>query len=410
MGSFDFTVEVEDSQGSRTSKSFTVAVAPQPLSITAGPALTAGVVNDAYSVPIGAQGGTRQAYTWIVVDGLLPPGLELSPRGTPAATISGRPTTAGQFDFTIRVEDSAGETATQTLSITVASDTALTITTPSILPTGRLNTFYQATIRAQGGTEQSYQWSVVQGSFPQNVFLAGVGTPETTLSGRLGDSGQFEFTLQVEDSVGSTARKKFVLQVDSAPPELTVITTDLPEAQTEAPYAATISAQGGTGPTYTWSVVQGALPPGLSLQSTGMTTTLSGTPTTPGAFSFRVRVQDSAQEIDERSFTVIVNDGAAVLEIRTLIVPDGQVNVPYSPGGGGPMIIESVGGSGTLRTWTITDGVLPPGLILTADNMQPRFVILSGTPTMRGNYAFRLSVMDEVGNQAARSYFISISP
>jgi Putative Ig domain len=62
-----------------------------------------------------ASGGV-QPYTWSVVAGALPPGLELPRRGN---TISGTPTTAGTFTFTVRVTDDAGAFSEKEFSITI---------------------------------------------------------------------------------------------------------------------------------------------------------------------------------------------------------------------------------------------------------------------------------------------------
>ena len=74
--------------------------------------LPGGTVNQAYSQPVTATGGTTP-YSWAVVSGSLPPGLSLSPTGTPSATISGTPTTAGTYNFTVQVTDNAAQTDTQ---------------------------------------------------------------------------------------------------------------------------------------------------------------------------------------------------------------------------------------------------------------------------------------------------------
>jgi len=55
-------------------------------------------------------------FTWTVDSGTLPPGLSLSSGGA----ITGTPTAAGTFNFTLRVTDATGLTATQALSITIA--------------------------------------------------------------------------------------------------------------------------------------------------------------------------------------------------------------------------------------------------------------------------------------------------
>ena len=55
-------------------------------------------------------------FTWTVDSGTLPPGLSLSSGGA----ITGTPTAAGTFNFTLRVVDSTGLTATQAQTITIA--------------------------------------------------------------------------------------------------------------------------------------------------------------------------------------------------------------------------------------------------------------------------------------------------
>jgi hypothetical protein len=70
-------------------------------------------------------------------------------------------------------------------------------------------------------------------------------------------------------------------------------TSPLPEGRVGSSYSQTLSASGGIPPYSNWSVVSGALPPGLKLNpSSGV---ISGTPTTVGsAYSFGVTVNDSA--------------------------------------------------------------------------------------------------------------------
>jgi hypothetical protein len=65
-----------------------------------------------------------------------------------------------------------------------------------------------------------------------------------------------------------------------------------------------LAATGGT-PAYTWSTVSsgGALPPGLTLASTGA---ISGTPTTAGTYSFAAQAADSGAQIAQKVFSVAV--------------------------------------------------------------------------------------------------------
>ena len=63
-----------------------------------------------------ASGGIA-GYTWTMVSGELPPGLELPRREN---TISGTPTTAGTYTFTVQVTDERGTTAEMAFTITIS--------------------------------------------------------------------------------------------------------------------------------------------------------------------------------------------------------------------------------------------------------------------------------------------------
>jgi hypothetical protein len=84
--------------------------------------LPTGTVQVAYpQTTLIANGGTPP-YTWSVTSGSLPGGLALS-----AGAISGTPTTAGSSILTIRVTDSAGQTASATFAVTIAAGAFMTM-------------------------------------------------------------------------------------------------------------------------------------------------------------------------------------------------------------------------------------------------------------------------------------------
>ena len=78
--------------------------------------LPAGTVGDAYSATLTASSGTPP-YTWSIISGALPAGLALSSAGA----ITGTPTTAGTYQFTVQVTDAASLSSTQLLSITIGA-------------------------------------------------------------------------------------------------------------------------------------------------------------------------------------------------------------------------------------------------------------------------------------------------
>lgn len=111
-----FTVRATDQSGNTATRQFTITInAARPLVITSPSTLPAGTIGAAYAVGVFADGGTTP-YSWIQTVGTLPPGLAL--QASPGR-IQGTPTTAGTFTFTLRVTDSAGQSATGTFSITI---------------------------------------------------------------------------------------------------------------------------------------------------------------------------------------------------------------------------------------------------------------------------------------------------
>jgi len=91
-----------------------------PLSVSTA-SLPEATLGAQYDVPMLATGGNAPAYTWSVSNRWLPPGLSLSPAGI----VSGSPVLAGTFQFTVRAADSAGDSAAQTLSLTVGGCTTV---------------------------------------------------------------------------------------------------------------------------------------------------------------------------------------------------------------------------------------------------------------------------------------------
>lgn len=91
-----------------------VPIAAPPLVITTGSTLADGALATAYSTTLSATGGTSP-YTWARTAGALPTGLTLSSAGV----ISGTPTAAGTYSFTLTVTDSGAAATSKAFSLTV---------------------------------------------------------------------------------------------------------------------------------------------------------------------------------------------------------------------------------------------------------------------------------------------------
>jgi Putative Ig domain len=124
-GTSKFTVQVTEG-GTTVSQALSITINPPPPLSVGTKSLPNGTVGTLYSATLAASSGTAP-YTWLMTSGSLPGGLG-SPPGTLPTTgiISGTPTTAGTYTFTVQVTDSSSppQTATETLSITINPSTA----------------------------------------------------------------------------------------------------------------------------------------------------------------------------------------------------------------------------------------------------------------------------------------------
>jgi len=131
-GNVTFTVKVRDSVGTPLSKTFTLNIKAAAIAFTTT-SLAAGTVNQAgYSQPIVVTGGTG-AKTFTRTTGTIPTGLTLN---SSTGVISGTPTTAGTYSFTIKAADTVGANLSKAYSIVVnaaapAAPTGFTVTAVS---------------------------------------------------------------------------------------------------------------------------------------------------------------------------------------------------------------------------------------------------------------------------------------
>jgi hypothetical protein len=222
----------------------------------------------------------------------LPAGVTLN---SSTGVLGGVPSAAGSFQFTVDVSDSLARKASKTFTLTVAS--TLLITSAPALPSTTTGDTYSQTLAATGGTPP-YTWSITAGGLPPGLaFDAASGT----ISGSPTAGGSFQFTIQALDSNSVTATKQFTLTVTS---NLSITTaSDLADATAGVPYGRSLSATGGVAP-YTFSVAAGSLPPGITLDDA--TSTITGTPSAGGTFTFTLQVTDAGGASATRDFTITV--------------------------------------------------------------------------------------------------------
>ncbi len=131
-GTFNFTVTATDALSFTGSQAYTLT-SNAPTLVLAPTTLPAGTIATAYSQSVTASGGTSP-YTYAVTTGTLPAGLALATNGT----ISGTPTAAGTFNFTVTATDASTGTGPytgpQAYSITIGKANQ-TITFADIIAT-----------------------------------------------------------------------------------------------------------------------------------------------------------------------------------------------------------------------------------------------------------------------------------
>jgi hypothetical protein len=164
----------------------------------------------------------------------------------------------------------------------------VSISTPSPLPVGEVNVFYDQSIQASD-CSGNYNWSQTGGALPNNLNL-NPGGSSYVLSGVPTTGGNSVFIVQVNDGSGNTTNQQFSVSISNA---VQVTTTILSNGTNGLNYSQQLQAVNGVpfgGAPYHWSVVSGSLPSNLSLSVNGL---LSGTLAASGAFSFTVEAADS---------------------------------------------------------------------------------------------------------------------
>jgi uncharacterized protein YhjY with autotransporter beta-barrel domain len=375
-GTPSFQIQATDPGSNTGFRTYTLDVGT-PGSLGINPAtLPNGFVGTAYNQTLTGTGGTGP-YTFSITSGALPNGLTLSSAGV----ISGTPTTGGPFNFTVGVNDSAGNTGSQAYTVNIGAN-ILTVL-PASLPNGLNGTPYSQTITASGGTGP-YTFVVSSGALPAGLSLSSGGV----LSGTPSGSGPSTFTVLATDSVSNTGSRNYTITIGSN--ILIVAPSTLPNGTQGTAYSQTITASGGTAP-YSFAVTSGALPTGLSLSSGGV---LSGTPSASGPFTFTVQATDPSFNTGSHTYNVTIN--LPPLTINPASLPAATAGTPYS------QTVAASGGTAPY-SYAVFSGALPTGLSLAAGTG-----VINGTPTTPGAYSFTIQATDATPNTGTRNYTINV--
>ncbi len=212
-GTFNISVTATDSTGGTAATitnnySLVIASPTLTLSPVAG-ALPGGTGGVAYSQTFTASGGIAP-YSYTLSAGALPAGLTLSNAGV----VSGTPTVAGTFNFSVRAIDSTGITPGQITNAYTLTIAAPTITVaPATLPNGARTVAYTQTVTASGGTAP-YSFTLSAGALPTGLVLSTAGA----LTGTPTVVGTYNFTVRATDALSFTGIRAYTVVIAELPP------------------------------------------------------------------------------------------------------------------------------------------------------------------------------------------------
>jgi hypothetical protein len=171
--------------------------------------------------------------------------------------------------------------------------------------TGRVGTelTFFITVTGCASSNKLPSFKVVDGRLPPGTKLFDFAGSTGLINGVPKAGGSFTFTVQVKDEARATDTETFTIEILA--PEAPMITTVALSGGTVGEFYCCGNLFASGVQPYVWSVVAGALPPGLELPRGE--NTIAGTPTTAGTFSFTVRVTDDLGAFSEKEFAITIS-------------------------------------------------------------------------------------------------------
>ena len=276
-------------------------VPPKP-KLTIGPEVTApGTVGTPYSLSMTAN--LPDAKTWSINAGTLPPGLTL---GASDGVISGTPTTAGTYSFTVLAVIDATTSDTKALSINVRAPLTVTASEPFGSDTGVARTEvgvrFDSVLAPTGGFGP---YTATLGGFLPDGLELDLATG--VLSGRPERAGTYRFTLAVTDAEGRSDTYSGRIVVAR---RLAIVAKRMKAGKVGRIYRSTLRSVGGvfeldgvtTGPG--WRIKRGPLPRGIRFdRSTG---SFVGIPAKRGTWVIAVEIVDALRVRTTTTVVIVV--------------------------------------------------------------------------------------------------------
>ncbi len=200
-GVYTFTLRLATADAS-TSRPFALQVDADTVPVITTTALPDAQEGQTVSEPLGRTGGNGP-FVWTVAAGSLPPGVTLSQSD---GVLSGVPSAAGEYSFTVSVTDAQGEEAVQALTWSILPPPVALLTT--LVYDAEEGADYRFELAASGGVAP-YQWTLASGALPAGLVLDAAGE----IRGIPAAVGPANFTLRVTAANGDSSTRAFTMSV-----------------------------------------------------------------------------------------------------------------------------------------------------------------------------------------------------
>jgi hypothetical protein len=281
--SYDFEILAQNGVGTSTASN---VVSSTPATIPSAPVSVSAVAGDTMAVisfTPSSTGGSPILYYTAVSN---PGNITASSSGSPITVTN---LTNGQsYTFTVTATNGIGTSASSSASNAVVPNTALSIITPTTVPTGTLSLAYSQILTAQGGGIP-YTWSLISGSLPAGLSL-GTSTTNgtTTISGTPSATTTTSFTVQVSSN-GSTTSQAYTMNVITIPNAPTAVSATPGNGQASVSFTAP-SYNGGSPILYYTAVSN---PGNITASSSGSPITVTNL-TNGQSYTFTVTATNAA--------------------------------------------------------------------------------------------------------------------
>lgn len=283
-----------------------------------------------FTKSIGTSGAGLAPFSFEVISGSVPPGLQQSENlaGT-ALILAGRPKTVGTYDFIVQVTDSSvpPQADAQSYEITVLGVTNAPPNSNGeiVLPDGNIGYPYVQQLTAGGGIAPRTFSEDPDFPLPDWVFLSSTGL----ITGTPPASAPYLFGVIVTDSIGTTCKSLILINVY----DVRFTNFGPPGGVTCSPYSFQFTAS-PAGCTFA-----GSCPPGLSVNAAGL---VSGKPCAQGTQIFNITATDAHGRTANKTWSIVVTDGlagyaAAIVDLKyqlsQLDFPPGNTTAHTGAGG-----------------------------------------------------------------------------